>query len=167
MGQTDSDRGWPLTSCPWWPGTPPQVDSFDRAQLGVQQLSLGLSVFTGWGGASKPIPRPELALEAASLRSSHIYRASFPECFGTTRLGLLVVLEGSMSDVLGLAEGLYVGMGVVSMAGHPCGLCPNSQASPSGHHPSPAPCHALLTDTKPCTHPAGGNKSPRDCILLP
>lgn len=57
---------------------------------------------------------------------------------------------------------LYMGVGVDSMPGHPCGFGPNSQAPPSDPPP-----HALLTDTKPCTHPAGGNKSPCDCILLP
>lgn len=92
---SDSDLGWPLTFCPWWQGTPTSGGpSFDRAELG------GVSVFM-WEHWSKPIARPELALEAVSLLPLM--------CTGDFSVTLkppsLVVLEGNMSDVLGLADG--------------------------------------------------------------
>lgn len=72
----------------------------------MQKLSLLLSVFT-WEHWSKPIPRPELALEAVSL----LPLIGTGDLSMTLKPPSLVILEGNMSDVLGLAGGSVHGCG--------------------------------------------------------
>lgn len=160
---------WPLTSCPWWWGTLTLGRlPCDRAELGVQKLSLSFSMFM-W--VSNPISCPELAHSSRMYwRPSVTSKPPSLNVLGPSGYDSWSFLEGNMSDVLSLADG--------SICGHECGcgcgfnawtslwalsLFPGSSIWPPPLHPR----HALLTDTKPCTHPAGGNKSPHDCILLP
>lgn len=102
---------------------------------------------------------------------------SGPTPLSLNALGLsgcdMVILEGSVSVDLGLDDGSVCECGLNAWASlRPLSL--KKVVLQKGvpiprllHLATIPPCHALLTDTKPCAHPAGGNKSPRDCSLLP